>query len=76
MGISWGVEQIIFQFVNRCGCYMHSCIAGCIVNINISVFSCDGTVRKYYIGNISDSFFSKRNKEYTGWLSNDFGRII
>ena len=76
MRISWCVEQIIFPFIN-CSCrYVHSCITGCIVDINISVIFCNCTVCKYYVRNISDSLFSKRNKKYTGWLSDHFGRII
>ena len=76
MRISWCVKQIIFQFINCSCCHMHSGIAGCIIDINISVLLCDSAVCKYYIGNISDSLFSKWYKKYTGWLSDHFGRII
>ena len=55
---------------------MHSCIAGCIVDVNLSVLTRNRAVCKYNVGNVSDSLFSKRNQEYTGRLCNDFGRIV
>ena len=70
------VEQIVLEFVDCGGCYMHSCIAGCIVDVNLSVLTRNRAVCKYNVGNVSDSLFSKRNQEYTGRLCNDFGRIV
>ena len=65
------VEQIVLEFVDCGSCYMHSCIAGCIVDVNLSVLTRNRAVCKYNVGNVSDSLFSKRNQEYTGRLCND-----
>ena len=54
------VEQIVLEFVDCGGCYMHSCIAGCIVDVNLSVLTRNRAVCKYNVGNVSDSLFSKR----------------
>ena len=55
---------------------MKSCIAGCIVDIYISVVSCDCTIGKYYIRYISDSLFSKRSNQESTRFSNDLGRLF
>ena len=49
------VEQIVLEFVDCGGCYMHSCIAGCIVDVNLSVLTRNRAVCKYNVGNVSDS---------------------
>lgn len=55
---------------------MHSCITGSIINVNVSVLSCDGSIGKYHIGYISHPFSSKRYQEYSGGFCDYFGRII
>ena len=55
---------------------MHSCITGCIIDIHIPIFSCNGSVGEDYIGYISDSLIAQRYQEHAGRLCNDPGRIF
>ena len=55
---------------------MKSCITGSIVDVNISIISCDRTVCEYYIRYIANSLFSKRSDQESTRFSNDLGRIF